>query len=118
MTALETRMKEIETREKAATPKDWRISILGKSLQVVGPLDELIGEFPWHPHHTDPNAIFIAHSRQDIPFLLAALKVYRDALEELDCECGFEEQVGEGYTDGICTPCQALAEVEKLAEEK
>lgn len=29
-------------------------------------------------------------------------------LKKMDCECGFEVQSGEGYTDGMCYRCQAL----------
>lgn len=35
-------------------------------------------------------------------------------LKKMDCECGFDEQNGEGYQGGTCYRCEALALLDKL----
>lgn len=127
MTPLEARIQEIEAREKAATPGPWRWT-------VYHPEISLLSMEPGHPvvltsiendlatsingvleplSPMDSRAQFIAHSRSDIPFLLQALKVYRDAL--ILIESNPREYAVSAMTRIFCKA--ALAETEKLAEE-
>jgi len=66
---------EIRERVEAATEGPWEAAVTGKSGVVWRPVQ--VGEDEWEQEKiadTDPRmAPFIAHSRQDIPFLLAAL---------------------------------------------
>jgi|HubBroStandDraft_6_1064221.scaffolds.fasta_scaffold02059_20 hypothetical protein len=92
MSNLSTRLREIQERCDAATPGPWRVS---KSEDIMA--DDASGGFiiasglSWQPEHD-----FIAHAREDVPFLLAEidrlraieqrLKVFADAggLDALD----------------------------------
>ena len=82
---------------------------------IMRTVDELV---PYDPRGTDwpepenPDMAFIAHSRTDVPRLLACVKILTDA--ERARRCG-----GPGYNecidlngvspDGMCKRCQALA---------
>ena len=64
------RLNEIRARCEAATAGPWGITG-GQSHIVYAKNDTVIGEC-WCPKH-EQNASFIAHARDDIPYLLAEL---------------------------------------------
>ena len=79
---------EIEAREQAATPGPWYEE--GWALP-----DEDTGEFT-ELGSTDPDAIFIAHARTDVPNLTVAL---REALDENAKLIAEVERLSDALTD-------------------
>jgi len=76
-------LNEIEARCNAATPGEWKAKFqhhktIVRSLDPGGMLDVCIVQ-PWMTHE-EPNAIFIAHSRTDIPKLIAEVRRLREEL--------------------------------------
>lgn len=81
----EKRLAEIEERASRATPGPWEIQG-GGGIRMDGSRDYYgvrIGNSHFYPIANRTNADFIAHSREDIPILCAAL---RQALRERDRE--------------------------------
>ena len=112
MTALTKYLEEVEARVSKATPGPWRVSVHyeRKSTQVVGPRDDLIGEFYHHPKYVDPNAVMVSNSRTDVEKLT---RVVRELVGALKCNETFH-RLG-GIDD--CKPCLALRRVEEIANE-
>lgn len=46
--------------------------------------------------------------KADLDLLKARVKSFKKVLLKMECECGFEVQVGEGYSGGTCWRCEAL----------
>lgn len=119
---LEKKLSELEAVERAATPGPWRWSKWheNKSLQVVGPLDELIGEFHYHRDKNDPNANFTYIARNNFAPMIRAI---RWALDCFVCRGWKKVVVGTGYTGEYgneiteTQECGACIEHEKLIKE-
>lgn len=88
------RIKEIEARANKATPGDWKYAYEGSGDFEVWAQGEEIGTAWSKDSHflglgraaeqNEDNAAFIAHARQDIPWLIAELRAAlaaRDAME-------------------------------------
>ena len=94
------RLEEIRARAEAATPGPWRWRgllaakgseqtyagypqrVFGRNTDPVDTSPALIAEtFDGHSDTAPPNADFIAHAREDIPYLLAEIERLRAALE-------------------------------------
>lgn len=86
-------IEQIEAREKAATAGPWWAGIEGP------------GAFVWSATMDSrkcvcaDDALFMAHAREDIPYLLAQLKDRKKKLAAL------EQSVEEQYKDGVCLWC-------------
>lgn len=78
----EQRLAEIEARANAATPGPWRTEAAGIDSYIVSDTDLIFGG----EHHEgyidpeDPNAVFTAHAREDIPALVAEVRRLREVL--------------------------------------
>lgn len=112
------RLEEIRQRAEAATPGPWRA--YGNTVeqektgwhQVVG--TELTG-LPYMTYERlttkNEDATFIAHAREDIPYLLAEVERLRAALDtekeanvsESVCLCG-HRKIDHIYEEGACRP--------------
>lgn len=146
MDKITRRLQAIRERLERATPGPWTIARrqIGKMLIVIkdnGPSQtpRTICQFPSQSPTIETqinrqgNSEFIAHSPQDIAFLLQAVEVMNEKLEELKGKEGFciygttdladnPEQAfrqGSAYTYSECAAIaqEALTAIEKLAGE-
>jgi hypothetical protein len=76
-----SRIDEIRAREKAATKGPWHIGAGGAAHMVYAPIQG--GLVCSVKRRDQPNAMFIAHSRSDIPYLLERLEAAERALREI-----------------------------------
>ena len=80
-----TRIEEIRARLEAATPGPWEFSNSSDVRESKGefrapnPHNGFMLVGPWT---NDADAAFIAHSREDVPFLLAEVTKLRAIIEE------------------------------------
>lgn len=83
---VETRLREIAEREKKATNGPWEAErnrdwdewrVVNNSDDGCRPIISCTEQ----PGREETDALFIAHSRQDVPWLLALIKKQREALE-------------------------------------
>lgn len=81
------RLDEIQARVEAATPGPWEVTQEGWS--VISAACNICGTYHNHSMHdggrtwdAQPDADFIAHSREDVPFLLAEVSKLRAIIEE------------------------------------
>lgn len=85
MSEVEARLEEIEARAEAATPPPWNGESDG--VQYADPNVKL-GWLPdklYHGYEAEmemADVEFISHAREDVPFLLAQVRVLRGALME------------------------------------
>jgi hypothetical protein len=94
-----SRLAAIEARASAATPGPWTVCAYdkGETISEIGPVSsEKYTPDAWQPHYESTrlcvkqaDAEFIAHARQDVPYLLAEvaaltakLKTATEALTE------------------------------------
>lgn len=121
MTLLtETQLKEIEARANAATRGPWRFNAdqdfyEGPCVETLS--GEYVAETAKDKDFGVKDVKFIAHSRTDIPALLAMIReqerllgMSEEALEN-ECSCSKENR----YTIfSDCAPCIALRELREI----
>lgn len=83
----EQRLAEIRSRAEAATPGPWQSECEG-DLVTAGPLSLTLADFTWRRKPNPADAPFVAHARDDIPWLLDLVqqqaRVIADLAEESD----------------------------------
>lgn len=91
MSAVEW-LDEIEARAAAAGPAPW--TFFAETLEIADANGGIL-EMTWPGHQID-NATFIAHARQDVPTLVAALRAVLDMTRhDLDESPDYEERLWE-----------------------
>lgn len=80
---MNDRISEIRARCEAATPGPWDIILNGHNIKV---------------ERTPANIDFIAHAREDIPYLLAQLAERDKEIERLDAELKWLQQPAKAET--------------------
>lgn len=56
--------------------------------------------------------------KSELDLLRARVKSFKKVLQEMECDCGFEVQVGEGYQGGTCWRCEALEADRDISQGK
>lgn len=83
----EQRLAKIRARVEAATPGPWKSECEG-DLVTAGPLSLTLADFTWRRKPNPADALFVAHCREDVPYLLALVadlqRVVADLCEESD----------------------------------
>lgn len=94
-------LEVIEARSLAATDPPWAVGRNGDRFRVVAMKlgykeTEVCQISPWEPSTDEPDAVFIAHAREDVPALIAEVRRLRAALEglvEFDSRAGRDSQL-------------------------
>lgn len=115
MTDLEQRLSEIEARANAATVGpwtytcyDWETIMVSKSIDA-----KPVAYVPTKGPEKTPDSRFIAHAREDIPWLIAELRkaLKAQSVNHLALGDAIEER------DALKTQCQSLQESLERAEK-
>lgn len=77
---MSDRINDIRERCEAATPGPWTVENTKLSRAVIGGTVELLNWAGDKPFYSKDDFAFIAHAREDIPFLLAELDRLTEAL--------------------------------------
>lgn len=71
-------LRAIKARHEAATKSEWHVHAAGNAVAAVGAPEGGIVAWTYH----EGNTVFIAHSHQDVPYLVGALETALEALDE------------------------------------
>lgn len=130
---VKKRLAEIETRANATPKGPWHFELKSFGYQITTDLQKGHATFTFKPevwnnpmkgqklHDWQLEAIrtgeFVAHSREDVPFLLGALKTEREAREKAEAEVEIaRRRLGPAGWKMIKEGEQAKAEVLRLQE--
>lgn len=121
MNDLETRLREIEEREKAATPGPWDTGEHPTNSGIRYVFDTDGSEVCTVYFNEESRAVeFIAHAREDVPFLIAEVRRLQNELclvtTVMQCSRCDNSQRPRYMVDGMCGEC-AAKELERLREE-
>lgn len=132
-TELETRLREIEEREKAATPGPWdedSVAVVSNDCALrINPgsrqylnttVSWCVGPICRSAFYARNDAEFFRHAREDIPFLISEVRRLQNELcsvtTVMQCSRCENSQRPRYMVDGMCGEC-ATKELEKLRAE-
>lgn len=112
-TEQDERLHAIERRAAAATPGPWRVFVESDTEnEIESDVDGGMGVIWRGAPSREASAEFIAHAREDVPYLIAAL---RDARADRDAIGAARDALAERYGDKDAELAAAKAEARGLA---